>query len=431
MLKKLKLFHLKNKLDETTSGAAYFDSDDDKIMKMLEDRDIRLRQLTDANSIAQQKIFELESEVLSLRTEIPDTLASNRLTGNAYQLNESLKHEREAVKAITEHDNSIIADLEKELVGLRQKHESDGALLNELVERVRELMAAVEAKDQQLKVSTEALKNMHERFEILQDRLKRQDMILLSAITQQGFNPNSKEKINDLDLSQIPGSPMSPYFGAITQRISILPTSFPEDNDEALFDRVAPLTAADARFNLGMLASGSKYDKEEIDSLRRENAMLFSQLEQFQQLRQQNLNLVDQMSELDEIRAQNAKLSEIANQEKKKRIKQEKALERLQASAEEITLLEAEEIARLQTELEKVNIENKRFRRDLKSLNDELKKLRKNESAKNVTKESQKFQRQFSEDVLGQVPYSIELYRYFTFHTEFSKFLKFLNKLFM
>ena len=146
---------------------------------MFDNRDITIVSLKEANMLSKQKIHDLESQILVLKSQSISNISSK--SNNTELLEQNLRTERQAALAIAQHDGYVIAELEKENRLLRDRKETDKKIIEELVNKVSFLMNSIESKDIELNHSIESLNHKDKLIETLEDRLKKQGFIIFQT----------------------------------------------------------------------------------------------------------------------------------------------------------------------------------------------------------------------------------------------------------
>lgn len=325
--------------------------DTDRVLDVLREKDNIIEQLRADNEDTRTKVSQLEMEITVLKAKkesAPPAAQSATARLNSLQLEENLKRERQAAQAIAQHDMAVIKQLEKEIERLNSQHESDSALVAECADRVASLMQSLEEQQQEVRKKHLALTDAHHQIEILQDRIAKQEVLLLnqarsppaytppSLISNSHGSPNTRPIRSTSPIASPPhrSSPLS----SSRYSPSTVPKPAPKLGTPFMFSESrASASAAKSSHNtpppppppqISLKQDTVHHDLTELEQLRNENEVLRTQLET------ERTALRNQM----------------------------KTLERVRTSAEEITLLEAEEIARLEHELEKAKEEAEKWK---------------------------------------------------------------------
>lgn len=331
-----------------------FDGEDtDRVLDVLREKDNIIEQLRADNEDTRTKVSQLEMEITVLKAKkenaplVPQS-ATARL--NSLQLEENLKRERQAALAIAQHDMAVIKQLEKEIERLNSQHESDSALVAECADRVASLMQSLEERQQEVRKKHQALTDAHHQIEILQDRVAKQEILLLN----QSRSPPVYTPPSLLSSSHI-----SPTARPLRSTSPIASPSHPTATSPS---RYSPSTVPKPAPKLGtpFMFSESKGAHAAKSSHNNHSTPPPPPPQPQKPFKQDTLH--NDLTELEQVRNENEVLRAQLETERLALRNQMKTLERVRTSAEEITLLEAEEIARLEHELEKAKEEAEKWK---------------------------------------------------------------------
>ena len=359
--------------------------------------------LREANEVARRRIVYLESELSGMKIQkaaaaispnhegglfipgIVSPTAFNSVTSYSAQVDENRRQERIATSAIAAHDAMLIGHLEAELKCLQIKHTDDMELVKESVTKIANLLKENSEKDLILSSHDAATISFDAKVIHLSAQLKATEMLLeterneskaaLESATAAIIdaekqrlkdieNRAEKQRLKDIENradkqrhkdteNRVDGNSQSTRSGSSreeNQRVSngngrskssvTKSSTHVSSIDNVSHNRMVPLIASsknningDARCHHSKSFMRS-FDPEKID----------------ENLHQINLAL---RAENEQLAAENGQLAETLEKERKLLMGQADALNQVRASAEEITFLEAEEIARLESELSK------------------------------------------------------------------------------
>ena len=313
---------------------------------------------------ALSRIMNLEAELIEERTEVnaaTSTVASDKrsktalssstgqgISSTTSQIEENRKHEKQATQAIAAHDEILIRRLEAEVVRLQSQHETDLRLMIELSKKVADLTEEKEQLHQKLVEQVANSRRLEIQVQILTDHVQRGQFILENERKSHSISHESILAANSAlraELRKIPTNlqksglcPLinSPRFGdsheksqSLSQNLSYIST-----NNISAGSKSSPKYSKSANVSPSSFdvdSGNRKYDKSHHENYHEK---------------------YDPWSTENHLRAENAKLLNDLEKERELLRRQEKALDQVRTSAEEITLLEAEEIVRLETELE-------------------------------------------------------------------------------
>lgn len=189
---KMQLYYLNKKLSEQKSQHN-IDENQEILINMIEDNSIDVLTLKVENEAAKRRITELESELLQLQlmrereTEVTNNRYNysgtpNRPTNTAL-VDENRKREKEASRAIAEHDSALIQKLRAEIDLLHNRHAKDIQLIDEMAQKVSDQMEATGQKQMEVNICNEKLREQFQTVENLREIMKQQE-IQLSKMSQ-------------------------------------------------------------------------------------------------------------------------------------------------------------------------------------------------------------------------------------------------------
>mmetsp|Transcript_3899 Transcript_3899/g.6108 ORF Transcript_3899/g.6108 Transcript_3899/m.6108 type:complete len:531 (+) Transcript_3899:199-1791(+) len=392
---KMRIYYMNN--SKSNESAAVDEAE--RVVDVLHERDMTYEQLRMANEESQRRISELETELALLKAKQESNNSSyenlflkNRQMGSL-QLEENLKRERQAAQAIAQHDAALIAAYEKEIQRLKDAHEADALLISECADRVGELMRIVEEKNTALEKERQALAAAQRNVEVLTDRISKQEILLIRNEQNQSMKTSAISSIAR-GMRNLPFPPTENDAADSTAHIRFAPppavatarpnrdhrpatgvhedtspsvtgnsgglhpaprlgaphmiSPQPQSGSIATDNRKSPPSSPRHILSTPSAAVHTSNLDADAYSSHKPKSVLFRELESTK-------------SQLEDVRAENASLREQVSAGRKMISSLESNLERVRASAEEITLLEAEEIARLEAELERVGEERDRW----------------------------------------------------------------------
>lgn len=276
--------------------------------------DLETVTLNHENKRLRRRVAELETELL--QKEVKNGLNQSSMHSPSKQISPSLnksaaldmsqfeanrKSERQVALAIAEHDNIIIQHLESEVARLTAQHYEDMDLVTNCAEKISALTVAVESRDQQLTQAIERTKDLRATQEISSARES-------MDISRQPLNRVlDRSFVHEVKPPTDLRNPLSLSSPSKDRAIDINTNSIPSLISTAL---TVPIPIENAA------------------KLERENQTLRRQIEKERSVLKNH--------------------GEILN--------------RVRASAEEITLLEAEEVGRLEREVDRLTADNIKWR---------------------------------------------------------------------
>lgn len=327
---KMTIYYLNEKIASANFGdnAAPGSAPSSVLGTVPSEKDLRVEHivaLQEANRTYSRRITELELELVQLKQTITIRSSSSgnaqnsSENSNAAVLDEGRKRERSAMLAIAEHDAQMILELEQAVRTLQTQHTDDTALVNSYAEKVADLARENKRKDEMLRLHSDTIVELREKNTALDARVQQQDLLLLQrsfeeknaaeTMTQQQIHV--QQLLQGDELSDAQSSPSKRERGPLGA-VAHSPVGA-ASHDMELESKSSSLMPRD------FLDFGVQNAYSELNSLRLSNKALH-----------------------DSIEKKNALIKT-----------QEEALKHVKATVEDITMLEAEEIARLEAELEK------------------------------------------------------------------------------
>ena len=320
------------------------------LASLIEDHCVDTLALREANYSARRRISDLESELAELKAkkdaETSILQADRRASGNALlastlqsvskptadqQLEQNRVREREAALAIAEHDSILIKRLEDEMIGLKSQHDRDLKLINDAVEKVTYLLSEVAEKERRISEQDEMLTKQDIQLKKLTTHMQGAQQLIKNGIRDHQlileYAASNKMGISN----QKPDLEKRKALHCLTNKQSSRDSNDDPLTSKTIFLPPQPLTGNSDNLlstELRKLSSKGSPNSEHTSS---------------------NIE--------HELRLKNAQLQELLMKERALLKWQEMNLIEVRASAEELTLLEAEEIARLEMELESCFIE--------------------------------------------------------------------------
>jgi hypothetical protein len=323
---------------------------------LIEDHCVDTLALREANHSARRRISDLESELAEIKAKRDaesSLFQQEKRSGSSALL--ALSHapalkptcdshleqnrigERQAALAIAEHDANLIQQLEEEMVSLRSQHECDAKLVKDATEAITILLKEVAVKDSKISDQEAAIAAMAKKVNQLTEHMQSAQLLIQSGIRDHqlvlDYALSSPKTVNErptIDIPRwspnragqdIPDRPLSSR--TITMKSQNSPTGTSEYLSSTEWRRLSP--------NKAVLC----HDRDESIENR--------------------------------LRIENAELLEMLQKERALLRWQEAALNEVRSSAEDLTLLEAEEIARLEFELDACVIEKNNWERKCKA----------------------------------------------------------------
>ena len=341
--KKLQMFYLSQK--NGSARAALSNECNDTLASLIKQHCADTLALREANDFARRRISDLESELSELKakkdaeTSVLKTVRSSnsvvihssKSSGSGSQhttdmhIEENRRRERHAALAIAEHDSLIIQQLEVEAEALRSQHECDLILVKDATGTITRLLKDMKEKD--AKISTQA-----ERASLLEKHMKLLAEHIRSA---QSLIQNSMQDHRIvLDYALSPDRAMVETSEEHMKRQGLRCWTHLNNLNE---QRRPQMLASNITKN-GHSPSTNTATRD-----------------------LNGFTLIDQEDKYGTIehnlRTENAKLFKMLQKERELSKWQEITIKEIQASAEEVTLLEAAEIVRLEEALEICHIE--------------------------------------------------------------------------
>lgn len=312
---KMQIYYLNEKLGGAEGAAA-----ENAMASFVEARDASVASLKDANRGLAKRVAELELDLKQAVQQVAQaqaqvqalttTGAGKSSANDLAMLDENRHRERTAMKTIAEHDAVIIQQLEDSVKSLQAQHQNDMVLLSGCTDKITGLIEELEKKEVTILAQADQIYSLEQQCNTYNERVKQQEQMLVNwSVGVNGIrggddtllsrattmNGTEQDKPNPAFASQTFSSPSRRW--AATS-----PSSSKREN----------ISSRD------FLDFGVKQAWEELHALRLENK-----------------SLADELDKRDSL------------------IKtQEEALRRVRNTVEDVAMLEAEEIARLEAQLE-------------------------------------------------------------------------------
>jgi hypothetical protein len=419
---KMRVYYLNNKLAEAEQGG-YLEESAEKVVNLLQQRDSTADKLRIENAAANRKISDLETELNLLKAKLESTIQSRDVTlgkareSSILQMEENLKRERQAALAVAQHDSAVIIQLESEIKRLNGRHDSDLSLLAEASEKCAKLLQTIGEKDRDIERISETAKVSKDQCDILHEKIKNQELVI-NDLNHRLQNALERRNIQYVSLRQTPSSAFSgiPVHQQYTQYS--MPYSSDHVYDYSAVETVngsfsspkpaprlgAPFMAADIRKDVDYQQQGQSIHNLEfsqrLDSSQNNfpsfrtadqtNGGSYGHLRSLRDKYASNPISTSGLhapsipgpaadtvrAEILSARSENESLKLQLETERSAMKNLESILNNVRAAADEITLLEAEEIARLEAELDKMVQEKSRLSESLKKAQESVEVLR-------------------------------------------------------
>jgi hypothetical protein len=390
---KLQAYYSNKKSDNDNTqrkqNPLFFDSEN--LSLFIEDHCVDTIALREANNSMRRRITDLNSELIELKVkkdiENPKLLVevgqksspvsnTSSSTGLVSHIDENRRRERQAQLAIAEHDANLIRLLETEMINLETQHEVDENSVRDNTQRIAHLLQENEEKDLRLAYNDAATLRLDVQIKNLSDQLKSHELLLENErMLLMNEKNNHKITMDNASHSRIlasEGSTSQPFKrleGKEGNKYQLHSLGSTSHESTPRSERRYSASTANTEHKQTQNASNHK-DKQLISNFRTSSSFP-GPLKLFPK------DSVERgtTSDPDHLRIENAVLLEELESIRELVRRQENALNQVRTSAEEITLLEAEEIARLETELEKSLTEKDQWRQRCKSAEVQVKHL--------------------------------------------------------
>lgn len=341
--KKLQMFYLSQK--NGSARAALSNECNDTLASLIKEHCADTLALREANNFARRRISDLESELSELKakkdaeTSVFKTVRSSnsvvihssKSSGSGSQhttdmhIGENRRRERHAALAIAEHDSLIIQQLEVEAAALRSQHECDLILVKDATGTITRLLKDMKEKDVKISKQAERASLLEKHMKLLAEHIRSAQSLIQNSmqdhriVLDYALSPDRAMVETSEEHMKRQGLRCWTHINNLNeQRRPHMLASNITKNGHSL----SANTAAGDLHGLAFYDQKDKFGTTE-SNLRTENAKLFKMLQKEREL---------------------SKWQEITIKE-------------IQASAEEVTLLEAAEIVRLEEALEICHIE--------------------------------------------------------------------------
>lgn len=381
-----------------TSSKDNSSHDPEILTSLIEDHCIDTLALRDANDTARRKISYLESELVQLRAQkSAESNAFGHQKGESSTATSDLTHlsrrrERQANNAITEHDGILIHRLQDELAVLVSQVEAESRLVKDRSDRITSLLK--DNKDKDLKIlaleieykkASAYIRNLETQIKSNQPnldierrlhRLRAESLpITYGDITHSTIRceegkaehqqPSSANIANQLKSDYCrTGHTENP--GRLNDRFLCSPGNKLSENVEFLRSHDGrPKTTVQQASSRGIVSCETNKGRERRASVDSDSRNPLTRAPHNSHRSSVGSNAGDwkvQALERD-LRIENRTLTRLLEEERGRLRQQETILVLVRDSAVEITLLEAEEIVRLECDLDKCHDEKENWRR--------------------------------------------------------------------
>ena len=370
---KLQMFY-SNERSDSSHGHNHTLNDSQDVASLIQGHSMDVLMQKEGNSSGNHRIADLESELIELRAKKhADTSAfaidrrpNTALTASKglvaakidSQIEENRKREKQATQAIAAHDGILIHRLEAEVVRLLSQHETDLRLIRDSTKRVTELISEKELLHLKSVEQVATARRLEIQIQILTDHVQRGQMILENERNAHSLSHESVLATNEALKREL--KTLAANHRKLGQRPLINSPRFEESGKPSLGKsqslRKEKLSHSSLNNNLKSCTSSKKDCNSAIrypknNDLGHENKRYDENLDK--NYHENYHEKYDLWSTENHLRAENSKLLKYIENDRELLRRQEKALNQVRTSAEEITLLEAEEIVRLETELDR------------------------------------------------------------------------------
>lgn len=203
---KMQLYYLNKKYAEVQSQSE--DNDDSSSTAEQIASPLVAINLKEENEYFKLRVVELESEIrnLQLLRESDNAEYQRALHSKPHDsfaiIDESRRREREAVKAIAEHDANLISKLRTEIGKLESIHENDQRLLDELTNTLSQQIEQLESKDAELGVLRCTVAELKLKVELLVDTAMHQEQVI-SGLQSPRNSPTRSIAINSSTAAKL------------------------------------------------------------------------------------------------------------------------------------------------------------------------------------------------------------------------------------
>jgi hypothetical protein len=342
--KKLQMFYLSQK--NGSARAALSNECNDTLASLIKEHCADTLALREANDFARRRISDLESELSELKakkdaeTSVFKTVRSSnsvvihssKLSSSGSQhttdmhIEENRRRERHAALAIAEHDSLIIQQLEVEAEALRSQHECDLTLVKDATGTITRLLEDMKEKDAKISRQTERASLLEKHMKLLAEHIRSAQSLIQNSMQDHRIV---------LDYALSPDRAMVETSEEHMKRQGLRCWTHVNNLNE---QRRPQMLASKITKNGHSLSSNTATGDLNGFTLYDDQEDKFGTIE-------------------NNLRIENAKLFKMLQKERELSKWQEITIKEIQASAEEVTLLEAAEIVRLEEALEICHIE--------------------------------------------------------------------------
>lgn len=301
-----------SQLSDSNSEILALKSENDRLRRKISDIESELLQTKVINDLNSPAIASNSPSIISDRLNI-SRISSMDTT---IQIEENRRSERLAAMAVANADRSIIKHLENEVNRLTLQHNEDQDLILQCNQRISELSSNLEAREQLISDKDKDIKALKNDIRKLNERSQHQDTLFKQTNERMDQLKNNNQVLSTNNSHKNNTALDASFVHLVNNPIDL-------KGDSNLINSLG-------LGSLGHYSSNFVSDrvKDEINRYKRECLLLREQLERERSMFKSN----------------------------------EEILSKIRSSAEELSLLEAEEIVRLGTENERLNAELKKYR---------------------------------------------------------------------
>jgi hypothetical protein len=187
---RMKIFYLNEKLAESQVNGQMEDAAADKVINLLQQRDVAADKLKAQLAAQQQRIVELEEELVMVQKrleneiKVRDSTIEKSNQSTILKVEETLRRERQAALAVAQHDAATILRLEGEVKKFKELYEADQQLLAEATEKCAKLVTTVGERDRDIEIKTKLLDECKKECEELKKKVESNAEVITDLSTK-------------------------------------------------------------------------------------------------------------------------------------------------------------------------------------------------------------------------------------------------------
>eukprot|EP01038_Epipyxis_sp_PR26KG_P005302 gene5302-7365_t len=394
---KMQLYYLQRKSSPNSTNSGNNDSNNnivnqELIVSLMEDKQMMLLSMKDENDALRRRIVDMEAEILQLKLlidrqnhELEKAKQNSSVFGvnhnnpninlNSSILDENRKREKIAVAAIAEHDGAIIKQLQGDIRILHKQHEQDKQLVDSITDKLSEQKYLLVEKEKKILEQNDMIVKYLATIETLNDKI----MNLEVQLSKQFLTFSSQSIDNIMPPQSLPTSQRQDIFSPTNKS----PRRVVQNDANFSKNAASPSNKSNNNINNNnsnnnnnnkaniITIQGKSYmmlDPDEYNNNINNNSNGKNNIPSNNNNSNNNGNYYINPSDMESLRHENIIIKDQLERQLRSIINQEEALNRIQSSSVELSLIDKEEIKRLGVELDKCIDEKEKIMKKYQTL---------------------------------------------------------------